>query len=179
VTQYYSYRRFRLDRAPFNTRLLITCFYAVMLLSVAVGMVNYRVRTRLTPAGTEAWYRGNEDDPAAKEMLFPKTARELLDVTHPHLFEEGLILFVLCHLFGLTKVRERTKRAVYLVAFSSLLLDTGMPWLTRFVSPAFAPVHVASTAILGSAYLFLIVAPLREMWFAYDKEEKYDWVQEG
>jgi hypothetical protein len=179
VTQYYSYRRFRLDRAPFNTRLLITCFYAVMLVATAVGMVNYRVRTGLTPSGTAAWYRGNENDSAAREMLFPKTARELLDVTHPHLFEEGLILFVLCHLFGLTKIRERTKRSVYLIAFSSLLVDTGMPWLTRFVSPAFAPVHVASTAILASAYLFLIVAPLREMWFAYDKEEKYDWVQEG
>jgi len=55
VTQYYSYKRFRLDRAPFNTRLLITCFYVVMMLSVAVGMINNRVRTGLTPAGTEAY----------------------------------------------------------------------------------------------------------------------------
>ena len=177
MTQYYSYKRFRLDRAPFNTRLLITCFYAVMLLSVAVGMVNYRVRTGLTPAGTAAWYRGNENSLGAEEMLFAKSVRELLDVTHPHLFEEGLILFVLCHLFGLTKVRERRKRAVYLVSFALLLVDTGMPWLTRFVSPAFAPVHVASTALLGTMFLVLIAVPLHEMWFAFDKEEQYDWVQ--
>jgi len=176
VTQYYSYKRFRLDRAPINTRILITCFYVVMMLAVGVGMINYRVRTRLTPSGTEAYYRGNENASGeVSEILFPKSVRELLDVTHPHLFEEGIILFVLCHLFGLTKIRERRKRVVYLGAFSVFLIDTGMPWLTRFVSPAFAPVHVATTAILGAMYLLLVVVPLREMWWAFDREEQYDW----
>jgi len=174
--QYYTYKRFRLDRAPFNTRLLITCFYAVMVLAVGVGILNYRVRTGLTPEGTAQWYRGNEEATGeARELLFPKTVRELLDVTHPHLFEGGIILFVLSHLFGLTKVRERRKRAVYLLSFSAFLLDTGMPWLTRFVSPAFAPVHVASTALLGTMHVVLIAVPLYEMWWAFDKEEHYDW----
>jgi hypothetical protein len=177
VTQYYSYKRFRLDRAPFNTRLLITCFYVVMILAVAVGILNYKVRTGLTPEGTAAWYRGNEDRPDAAEMLFPKSVRELLDVTHPHLFEEGLIIFVLCHLFGLTRVHERKKRLVYLVAFSSMLLDTGVPWLTRFVSPEFASLHIASTALFGTMFLILIAVPLHEMWFRFDREEQYDWAQ--
>ena len=158
-----------------NTRLLITCFYVVMVLAVAVGMINYRVRTSLTPAGTEAYYRGNENDEGASQMMFPKTTRELLDVTHPHLFEEGIILFVLCHLFGLTKVRERKKRLMYLSVFSVFLIDTGMPWLTRFVSPAFAPVHVVTTSVLGVLYVALVIVPLREMWWAFDREEQYDW----
>ena len=176
MTQYYSYKRFRLDRAPFNTRLLITCFYVVMVLAVAVGMINYRVRTGLTPEGTEAYYRGNEDAQGeVSQLLFPKTVRELLDVTHPHLFEEGIILFVLCHLFGLTKVRERRKRWMYLSVFSVFLIDTGMPWLTTFVSPIFAPVHVVTTAVLGILYVLLVAIPIREMWFAFDKEEQYDW----
>ena len=176
MTQYYSYKRFRLDRAPFNTRLLITCFYVVMVLAVAVGMINYRVRTGLTPEGTEAYYRGNENAPGeVSQLLFPKTVRELLNVTHPHLFEEGIILFVLCHLFGLTKVRERRKRLMYLSVFSVFLIDTGMPWLTRFVSPVFAPAHVVTTSILGILYVFLVAVPLREMWWAFDKEEQYDW----
>lgn len=176
MTQYYAYRRFRLDRAPMNTRLLITCFYVVMVLAVGVGLLNYRVRTGLTPQGTAQWYRGNEDATGEPtELLFPKTVRELLDVTHPHLFEGGIILFALSHLFGLTKVRERRKRVVYLLSFSVFLLDTGMPWLTRFVSPAFAPVHVATTALLGTMYGILIVVPLHEMWWGFDTEEQYDW----
>jgi uncharacterized membrane protein len=146
-----------------------------MMLSVAVGMINYRVRTGLTPAGTEAYYRGNENAEGASQMMFPKTVRELLDVTHPHLFEEGIILFVLCHLFGLTKVRERKKRMMYVSVFSVFLIDTGMPWLTRFVSPAFAPVHVVTTSVLGILYLALVIVPLWEMWWAFDREEQYDW----
>jgi hypothetical protein len=178
VTQYYSYKRFRLDRAPHNTRLLITCFYVMMTLAVGVGVVNYKVRTGLTPQGTAAWYRGNEGAPEpVEEMLFPKSVRELLDVTHPHLFEQSLILFVLCHLFGLTRVHEKRKRVVYVMSFGAVLLDTGIPWLTRFVSPAFAPLHVASSLLLTAMFLILMVKPLHEMWWAFDKEEQYDWVQ--
>ena len=178
MTQYYSYRRFRLDRAPQNTRVLITCFYVMMTLAVLIGVLNYKIRTGLTARGTAAWYRGNEGaaEPAA-ELLFPKSTRELMDVTHPHLFEQSLIVFVLCHLFGLTRVHERRKRAVYLLSFSAVLLDTGVPWLTRFVSPAFAPLHVASSVFLAAMFLVLMVKPLHEMWWAFDREEKYDWVQ--
>ena len=149
MTQYYNYKRFRLDRAPINTRILITCFYVVMSLAVVVGVLNYKVRTGLTPQGTVEWYRGNEGaEGEVSELLFPKSVRELMDVTHPHLFEEGIIFFVLCHLYGLTKVRERRKRWVYILSFSALLLDTGIPWLTRFVSPIFGTAHVASSIFL-------------------------------
>ncbi len=178
MTNYYSYKRFRLDRAPVNTRILITCFYVIMTLSLLVGVINYKVRTGLTPAGTEEWYRGNENATGdVSELLFPKSVREMLDVTHPHLFEEGIIVFVLCHLFGLTKVRERRKRVVYLLSFSAILLDTGVPWLTRFVSPGFAPVHILSTMLLTVMFLILMVRPLYEMWWGFDREEHYDWAQ--
>jgi len=176
--QYYSYKRFRLDRAPVNTRVLITCFYVVMALAVAVGILNYKVRTNLTPQGTAAWYLGNENAPGeVSELLFPKSVREMLDVTHPHLFEEGLIIFVFCHLFGLTRVRERRKRLVYILAFGAVLLETGTPWLTRFVSPAFAPLHILSTTLLSSMFFILMGRPLYEMWWAFDREEQYDWAQ--
>jgi cellulose synthase/poly-beta-1,6-N-acetylglucosamine synthase-like glycosyltransferase len=179
VTQYYTYRKFRLDRAPKNTRILITCFYVMVTLAVLVGVINYKVRTGLTPAGTEAWYRGNEQATGpVHEMFFPKTVRELLDVTHPHLFEQTLFMFVLCHLFGLTSARERSKRWVYLFAFGSVLLDTAMPWLTTFVSPHFAPLHVGSSILLSVMFLILMGRPLYEMWWAFDREEKYDWAVE-
>jgi hypothetical protein len=151
----------------------------MMALSVVVGVINYKVRTGLTVQGTSEWYRGNEDAPGeVTELRFEKSVRELLDVTHPHLFEEGLIIFVLCHLFGLTKVRERRKRWVYILSFSAVLLDTGIPWLTRFVSPGFAPVHIASTLLLTTMFLILMVRPLYEMWWGFEREEKYDWAQQ-
>ena len=51
MTQYYAYKRFRLDRAPKNTRILITCFYVMIALAVSVGVLNYKVRTGLTSDG--------------------------------------------------------------------------------------------------------------------------------
>lgn len=178
MTQYYAYKRFRLDRAPKNTRILITCFYVMITIAVGVGILNYELRTRLTPQGTEEWYRGNEEaEGEVTELLFPKSARELLDVTHPHLFEETLFIFVLCHFFGLTRVRERQKRVVYIVSFSAVLLETGMPWLVTFVSPAFAPLQIAATGLLSAMFLILMGRPLYEMWIAFDREEQYDWSQ--
>jgi hypothetical protein len=178
VTQYYAYKRFRLDRAPKNTRILITCFYVMIALAVSVGVLNYKVRTGLTATGTAEWYRGNEDAPGeVSEIHFAKSVRELLDVTHPHLFEESLILFVLCHLYGLSTARERVKRAVYLLSFSAVLLDTGMPWAVRFVSPALAPLHIASTVLLAAMFVVLMGRPLIDMWWAFDREEQYDWAR--
>ena len=179
MTQYYAYKRFRLDRAPRNTRILITCFYVMVILGVGVGIANYMVRTHLTPSGTTEWYRGNEDAPddRVSELHFEKSVREMLDVTHPHLFEETLFVFVLCHLFGLTKVRERRKRAVYLVSFGAVILEVGMPWLVRFVSPGFAPLQIGATTLLSVMFTVLIVVPLREMWWGYDREETYDWAR--
>ena len=100
-----------------------------------------------------------------------------MDVTHPHLFEEGIIFFVLCHLYGLTKVRERRKRWVYILSFSALLLDTGMPWLTRFVSPVFGTAHMVSSLFLTVMFAILIIGPMYEMWWDFDREEKYDWAR--
>ena len=178
MTQYYAYKRFRLDRAPRNTRVLITCFYFMITLAVAVGILNYKVRTGLTPSGAEEWYLGNENaTEQVTELLFPKTVRELLDVTHPHLFEQTIIIFILCHFFGLTRVAESRKIAIYLLAFLSVLIDTGMPWLVRFVSPAFGVGHVVSVTFLSIMFLILILVPLREMWWRFDQEEQYDWAQ--
>jgi len=36
-------------------------------------------------------------------------------------------------------------------------------------------VHVVSTSVLGILYVALVVVPLREMWWAFDREEQYDW----
>jgi hypothetical protein len=66
---------------------------------------------------------------------------------------------------------------VYIVSFGAVLLDASMPWLIRFVSPHFAPVHVFSSTLLATMFLILMVKPLHEMWWGFDKEEQYDWAQ--
>lgn len=166
MTQYFAYKGFRLSRASLPTRVLITCFMVTMVIAVAVGVLNYKVRTGLTVDGTEQWYRGNEGAGGeAQRLLFPKTAVELMDVTHPHLFDQAILFFILCHLFALTRVRPRLKTTIYVLSFANVLVDCSGPWLIRYVSPAFAPVQVLSPISMSILVLILIAVPLKEMWW--------------
>jgi hypothetical protein len=159
VTQYYTYRGFSLRRAARPTKVMITAFLVTVAAAVAVGVVNYRVRTGLTPAGAGAWYRGSE-----AAGLYEKTPLELLDATHPHLFGQAFLFFVLCHLFALTPVRPALKTTLYLAAFASVLVDAASPWLIRYVSPSFGWLQVAGTAVMVLSFLVLVGVPLKEMW---------------
>lgn len=171
MTQYFAFRGFRLWRAPLSTRVLLTLFDVMIVAATAIGIVMYRLRTRLTPAGTRAYYLGNEGTARpGEEMLFARSLKELLDVTHAHAFEQTFLLFILCHLFALTRVPERLKVAVYVASFTSVALDLAIPYLIRFVSPAFAPLQPANAALMTAVLLTLVVVPLHEMWVYRERE---------
>lgn len=166
MTQYFSYQRFQLWRAPLSTRVLLTLFNAMMVLATAVGVLMYRVRTGLTPGGATNYYLGNEGSArAGDEMLFARSLRELLDVTHDHAFSQPFLFFILCHIFALTGVGDRVKIAVYVASFGSVLIDLGTPYLIRFVSPGFAPLQIANSVLMSVVLLVLVGVPTYEMWF--------------
>ena len=159
MTQYYTYRGFSLRRAAPATKVLLSAFVLTVALAVAVGVINSRVRTGLTPAGAAAWYRG-----ADAAGLYARTPLELLDATHPHLFGQAFLFFVLCHIFALTPVRPRAKLLLYLAAFGSVLVDAASPWLIRFVSPLFGWLQLFGTGVMVLSFVVLVAVPLREMW---------------
>lgn len=161
MTQLYTYRGFSLRKAAAHTRVLITAFLLTVTLAISVGVINYRVRTGISPSGSALWYRGNE---AAGGDLFEKTPLELLDATHPHLFGQAFLFFVLCHLFALTPVRPAFKVALYSAAFASVVVDAASPWLIRYVHPAFGWLQVAGTLTMIACFVVLVAVPLKEMW---------------
>lgn len=166
MTQYFAYQRFKLWRAPLHTRVLLTLFDGSIVVATTVGILMYRVRTGLTPAGAQAYYLGNETSSAqGAEMQFARTLRELLDVTHDHAFSQPFLFFVLCHIFALTRVADRVKIAVYVTSFVSILVDLAAPYLIRFVSPAWAPLQVVNSVVMTAALLVLLLVPTYEMWW--------------
>jgi hypothetical protein len=166
MTQYFSFRQFRLWRAPLPTRVLLTLFSGAMALAMGVSVVMWRVRTHLTAAGARDYYLGNENTAAPGDaMRFARSVQELLDVTHAHIFEQAFLLFVLCHLFALTRVSDRGKTVVYIAAFATLIVDLAVPYLIRFVSPAWAPLQIVNSALMAITLLVLLAVPLQEMWF--------------
>jgi len=174
----YSASRRRLATLHRPDKILITLFSATLAIALMVGVLNYYERTQLTVQGTQEWYRGNESDPQAATMKFAKTPLELLDVTHPHLFFQTIMFFILCHIFSLSSIRDRHKVLVYAVAFGSVLTEAGLPWLIRYVSGAFAPLMIVSSALMSVSVLVLLVVPVKEMWWtpasalAYHKESE-------
>lgn len=165
MTQFVTYRGFSLRRAGTSIKVLITSFLVVVSVAVATGIVNYRLRTGLGSPGAVSWYRGNEATAGPDEpLLFEKTALELLDATHAHLFGQAFLIFLLAHIFALTPIRSSVKLWSYVAAFLAVLLDAATPWLVRFVSPAFALLHPVGLALLIGTFLLFVIAPLREMW---------------
>jgi hypothetical protein len=171
VTQYFAYQRFKLWRAPLQTRVLLTLFNASIVGATAVGILMYHVRTKLTVAGARDWYLGNEATARpGEELTFARSLTEMLDVTHPHAFSQPFLFFVLCHIFALTRVGDRWKIAVYVASFGSVAIDLGVPYLIRFVSPAFAPLQLANSAVMTVVLLVLLAVPTYEMWL-YREED--------
>ena len=152
-----------------SDKILITLFSLALAVAMFVGVANYYHRTHLTVEGTSEWYRGNEDQPDVKVMHFPKTVMELLEVTHPHLFFQSIMFFVLCHIFSLSQVNDRRKVWLYALAFGSVFTEAGLPWLIRFGSGVFSPLLILSTSVMSVSILILIIVPIHEMWFVVAK----------
>ena len=159
MSQFLAYRGFSLPRAARPTKVLLTAFTVVVSLAVAVGVAMYQVRTHLTPAGGAAYYGGTHMDPGP-------SALELLDATHPHLFASAFLMFVLGHLFALTRASGRAKTRLALLGFAAVVLDAAAPWIVRFVWPPFAAVQVLNVALLAGVIVVYLAVPLYEMWFA-------------
>lgn len=173
MTQYFAYQQFKLWKAPLATRVLLTLFNFMMLVATVIGILMYRVRTHLTVAGAQNWYLGNEGSAApGDEMLFARTLKEMLDVTHPHAFSQPFLFFVLCHIFALTRASDRVKITVYLVSFASIAVDLAVPYLIRFVSPGFAPLQIINYMVMSAALLVLVAVPAYEMWIYREKQQR-------
>ena len=166
MTQYFAYQRFKLWRAPLQTRVLLSLFNFTMVVATTIGIVMYRVRTGLTAGGAAQYYLGNESlARPGDEMQFARSLKELLDVTHAHAFSQPFLFFVLCHIFALSRVSDRLKIAVYLASFLSILVDLGVPYLIRFVSPSWAPLQLVNSVVMSLALLVLLLVPTYEMWW--------------
>ena len=71
-------------------------------------------------------------------MTFPKTLRELVELTHFHAFIMGVVYLVLAHLVLATSAPELVKRVAIVLALVGLVGDLVGVWLIRYVSGVFA-----------------------------------------
>ena len=135
-----------------------------------VSCLNFYERTSFSPEKTVRHYCGNEakinDENILQEgLFFPKTDKELIEITHVHAFTIPLIIFVMSRIFSMTSIRDEIKTTVYTGAFAGTLINLSGPWLVGYKSIVFAVSLMVSYLILGLCFLILVSLPIYEMWF--------------
>jgi hypothetical protein len=155
-----------------DSRLEIRFIYTGFLLLVLVGMTTmaaFELRhIGPTPVRIAAYYRGGE---VGGQMTFPKTFRELVEVTHFHSFIMGIVYLVLAHLFVATAVRPAVKQLLIVLAFVGLASDMVAPWLIRYLSSGFAYLQVAAWIAEWVGFGAFVFIPVGEMWFSNGRAE--------
>lgn len=154
-----------------DARVEVRLVYTGFLLLVLIGMgtmVAFQVyHIGPTPGRVAAYYRGGE---VGGEMTFPKTFRQLVEVTHFHSFIMAVVYLVLAHLFIATTVRPSWKRGLVIVAFGGLVGDMVSPWLIRYLSGAFAYGQLVAWAAEWVGFGAFVLVPIGEMWLDHGGE---------
>lgn len=158
---------------PISNKLFFTFFLFIMTIAIGIGFLNYYERTGFSTQKTIRYYCGDtEEEPdtplSAEGMFFPKSYRELLEVTHAHIFSIPIVVFILSRLLAMTHTREGIKITIYIASFVGIILNIAAPWLIRYVCSHFVIILNISHILLILSFGAYIFIPLYEMWFRTD-----------
>ncbi|MDR4508328.1 MAG: hypothetical protein MRJ65_08860 [Candidatus Brocadiaceae bacterium] len=163
---------------PTSNKIFFTFFLSFVAIAIGLGFLNYFERTGFSHQKTVRYYCGDKEEdfdvmPSAEEaanimeegLFFPKTYRELLEVTHAHVFSIPIVVFILSRILAMTQTQEWLKITIYCISFAGVLLNLGAPWLIRYAHPLFAFTVAVSSIFLLLSFVAYIFIPLYEMWF--------------
>jgi hypothetical protein len=106
----------------------------------------------------------DDDAEAHAPIVVAASYRKLLEVTHFHLFTMPVVLLIVGHLLLATDLGRRTKLAWIVAAAASMVIHLATPWLVRYGSAAFAPLHALGGAALTLTMSVLTIYPVVSMW---------------
>jgi hypothetical protein len=164
-----------LDRLSLEARVLYSAFSLFLVIGVLSSAWLYHDDAlTLSPAAATRHYLGDASSPPSDnpldapvaELALPKSARQVMETFHFHLFSVPVCLLIIGHLFMMTSWRTRAKVAWLVAASLSTLGHLLGPPLIRFASSAFSALFVASAAAMLVTWLVLLCAPLWQMWRA-------------
>ena len=180
---------FPLHKSQRNTKILITLFLFSMIAAFAVAALNvydkvgrtrngaaHRYGPEAPPAQVQESVHLSDDDlplendpgsgslsaePLAARM---NTFSALVDITHPHIFQIPILLFVLAHFLMRTRVAEWLKLTNYLMSFGGMLAFIAAPWLVRYWSTELTPLLYVGATAMGVSVLLMTSIPIWDMW---------------
>ena len=156
---------YRLGTRSLPLRVSLSAFLGFVAIGEISGIVMSALHTGFTPSGTARYYRGLE-----AEMAFPKEFWTLIENTHFHVFIVPIVLLILTHLLFMTRMTERAKVTITLIAYGAALIELLSPWLVRYVAAGLAWLKVGGSLVFHATMIVLIVVPLYEAWFRRDSD---------
>ena len=142
----------RLDR---GARLVYAAFLAFLLAGLVSATLLHLDGMGTSASGAAAWWRGDE-----AEMAYPKSYRQILEITHFHLFTEPIVWLVVAHLYHLSGGRALVSLGTLAAIGAQIALPWGIAYGPAALSVLALPVSVAVVAGL----CWMIVDSLRELW---------------
>lgn len=152
---------YRLRTSSLPLRVTLTGFLIFTAIGEATNLVMEALHTGFRPEGIVHYYRGYE-----AELLFPKDFRVLLENAHFHAFIVPVVLLVLTHVLFMTRLSERAKIGITVVAYGSALIELVSPWLVRYLAAGFAWLKLGGALAFHASVGVLLLLPLYESWLA-------------
>lgn len=155
-----------------NTRILITLFLGTMLVAIGVAELNVYDKVGRLPGGIVQRYGPDLPHPdvtalpSEGDLLVARmnTFSQLLDITHAHVFELPLVMFVLAHFLMRARVSEWFKLANYLASSVGVVTFLAAPWTVRYLSIHTAILLYAGAVAIGITAIAMIAVPIWDMW---------------
>lgn len=141
-----------LHRLPAGYRVLYAGILAFFLAGYGAGLVQQHLRSGLSPAGIVDWYRGNEDDPDAERLLFPKEGHEVLDAAWKRSLADVLPAIVMIALLARASAPRGVRWPLAGAIVALAIADTAAPAAVRWGGAAWgAPAFLAQTGLALAA----------------------------
>jgi hypothetical protein len=170
-----------------NTKILITLFLSTLLTAMAVAELNVYDKVGRFKKGIAVRYGPEFDEsdlsarnsvdsrslPSESEMPVSRmnTFSMLLDITHSHIFEIPLVMFVLAHFLMRSRVPEWFKLLNYVGSFGGVVVFLSAPWMVRYVSVRTAPLLYVGAITMGLTALLMTGVPIWDMWAPVKKRQ--------
>ena len=165
--------RFFITGEHYRKALLNTCilmFLGYILLFGISAALMYFHHMDLSPASVVDYYLGNE-----AEFRPPRSYEGLLEVSHFHLFAQGILVLTLVHLLLMTELPVWLKLTLGGTSFLSAVANEAAGWLVRFVHPAFAWLKVGTFLVLELSLALLVLCIGASLLFRRKEKQRRPW----
>lgn len=156
----FAQKEYKLRDLNSGMKLITASFLALVLAGYVTGFLMGVLKSGLGIEALATYYRGDE-----AQMIYPKSALELLEVTHFHLLSMPVVFMIVAHLMMMTCIKLKWRIFMIVLGFVGMILDLTSPWLIRYCSSYFAWMKIMGSALFGLSFLGMISWALYELFF--------------